>query len=146
MGLPRFSLKRYFFYVLCLTGTLLVLLNLLQDDIWHSTRPHPGQPQSVRAAGDGPKVYTKLLTVLLINDRKAIVIWSHGENIVVNYIRSISLFITFCFANGIQNNDILIIFLLITLIKIVTMNIYQFIFLFISKTIEHYFFKTKALL
>ncbi|XP_070511149.1 glycoprotein 3-alpha-L-fucosyltransferase A isoform X5 [Cardiocondyla obscurior] len=56
MGFPRFSLKRYFFYVLCLTGTLLVLLNLLQDDIWHSMRPHPAQPQSVRAAGDGPKI------------------------------------------------------------------------------------------
>lgn len=59
MGLPRFSLKRYFFYVLCLTGTLLVLLNLLQDEIWHSVRPHPpGQPQqsALRTAGDGPKV------------------------------------------------------------------------------------------
>ncbi|RLU22705.1 hypothetical protein DMN91_004983 [Ooceraea biroi] len=56
MGLPRFSLKRYFFYVLCLTGTLLVLLNLLQDEIWHSMRPHPGQPQSARTAGDGPKM------------------------------------------------------------------------------------------
>lgn len=58
MGLPRFSLKRYFFYVLCLTGTLLVLLNLLQDEIWHSIRSHPpGQPQqSVRTASDLSKV------------------------------------------------------------------------------------------
>ncbi|XP_029162756.1 glycoprotein 3-alpha-L-fucosyltransferase A-like isoform X1 [Nylanderia fulva] len=58
MGLlPRISLKRYFFYALCLTGSLLVLLNSLQDEIWHSIRPHPpGQPQSVRAAGDGLKM------------------------------------------------------------------------------------------
>lgn len=63
MGLPRFSLKRYFFYVLCLTGTLLVLLNLLQNEIWHSARPHPpGQPQQsvVRTANDGPKVHSTI--------------------------------------------------------------------------------------
>ncbi|KAG5325419.1 FUCTA fucosyltransferase, partial [Acromyrmex heyeri] len=57
MALPRFSLKRYFFYVLCLTGTLIVLLNLLrEDEIWHSMRPHPSQPQAVRVTGDMPKM------------------------------------------------------------------------------------------
>ncbi|XP_012148355.2 glycoprotein 3-alpha-L-fucosyltransferase A isoform X2 [Megachile rotundata] len=50
MGLPRLSLKGYFFYVLCSSGLLLVLLNLLQDEIWHRMRPHPGQTQSVRLA------------------------------------------------------------------------------------------------
>ncbi|XP_043266211.1 glycoprotein 3-alpha-L-fucosyltransferase A [Colletes gigas] len=50
MGLPRFSLKGYFLYVLCLSGLLLVILNLLQDEIWHRMRPHSAQTQSVRAA------------------------------------------------------------------------------------------------
>lgn len=50
MGLPRFSLKGYFFYVLCLSGLLLVILNLLQDEIWHRMRPHPGQTPPARVA------------------------------------------------------------------------------------------------
>ncbi|XP_076655080.1 glycoprotein 3-alpha-L-fucosyltransferase A isoform X1 [Halictus rubicundus] len=55
MGLPRFSLKGSFFYVLCLSGLLLVILNLLQDEIWHRMRPHPGQPGSVRVS-DNTKI------------------------------------------------------------------------------------------
>ncbi|XP_017762673.1 PREDICTED: glycoprotein 3-alpha-L-fucosyltransferase A isoform X2 [Eufriesea mexicana] len=50
MGLPRLSLKGYFFYVLCSSGLLLVILNLLQDEIWHRMRPHPGQTQPVRVS------------------------------------------------------------------------------------------------
>ncbi|XP_031834464.1 glycoprotein 3-alpha-L-fucosyltransferase A isoform X1 [Nomia melanderi] len=55
MGLPRLSLRGSFFYVLCLSGLLLVILNLLQDEIWHRMRPHPGQTQSVRVS-DNTKV------------------------------------------------------------------------------------------
>ncbi|XP_076174536.1 glycoprotein 3-alpha-L-fucosyltransferase A [Ptiloglossa arizonensis] len=55
MGLPRFSLKGYFFYVLCLSGLLLVILNLLQDEIWHRMRPHTGQTQPAHAA-DNTKI------------------------------------------------------------------------------------------
>ncbi|CAL7943938.1 unnamed protein product [Xylocopa violacea] len=54
MGLPRLSLKGYFFYVLCSSGLLLVILNLLQDEIWHRMRPHPGQTQPVRVTD--PKI------------------------------------------------------------------------------------------
>ncbi|KZC10696.1 hypothetical protein WN55_02425 [Dufourea novaeangliae] len=50
MGLPRFSLRGYFLYVLCLCGLLLVILNLLQDEIWHRMRPHPGQTPPVRVS------------------------------------------------------------------------------------------------
>ncbi|XP_043581348.1 glycoprotein 3-alpha-L-fucosyltransferase A isoform X1 [Bombus pyrosoma] len=50
MSLPRPSLKGYFFYVLFFSGLLLVILNLLQDEIWHRMRPHPGQSQPVRVS------------------------------------------------------------------------------------------------
>ncbi|KAJ8673912.1 hypothetical protein QAD02_005174 [Eretmocerus hayati] len=36
MGLPRLSLKRCFVYILCLTGGLLVLVNVRQKEIWRS--------------------------------------------------------------------------------------------------------------
>ncbi|XP_078036874.1 glycoprotein 3-alpha-L-fucosyltransferase A [Augochlora pura] len=55
MGLPRFSLKGSFLYVLCLSGLLLVILNLLQDEIWHRMRPHPAQTLSARVS-DNTKI------------------------------------------------------------------------------------------
>ena len=43
MVLPRLTLKRVFFYVVCLTGTLLVFINVRQKDIWHNLRAEPAQ-------------------------------------------------------------------------------------------------------
>lgn len=55
MGLPRLSLKRCFVYVLCLTGMLLVVVNIRQKDIWHTLRTDVVQMHSVRTIGEGPK-------------------------------------------------------------------------------------------
>ncbi|XP_043519704.1 glycoprotein 3-alpha-L-fucosyltransferase A isoform X4 [Frieseomelitta varia] len=64
MSLPRSSLKGYFFYVLFFSGFLLVVLNLLQDEIWHRMRPHSGQSQSVRVP-DNSKVSNLTGTTIL---------------------------------------------------------------------------------
>ncbi|KAF7403983.1 hypothetical protein HZH68_006777 [Vespula germanica] len=55
MGLPRLSLKRCFLYVFCLTGMLLVLMNVRQKEIWHAMRSDPVQVQSLRGLGDTTK-------------------------------------------------------------------------------------------
>lgn len=63
MGLPRY-LKGYFFYVLCSSGLLLIILNLLQDEIWHRMRPHSGQTQAVRLPDNA-----KVIKIVIINKR-----------------------------------------------------------------------------
>ena len=67
MSLPRSSLKGYFFYVLFFSGFLLVVLNLLQDEIWHRMRPHSGQSQSVRVS-DNTKVTLQLVSCIGLNN------------------------------------------------------------------------------
>ncbi|KAL2728059.1 glycoprotein 3-alpha-L-fucosyltransferase A-like isoform X1 [Vespula maculifrons] len=59
MGLPRLSLKRCFLYVFCLTGMLLVLMNVRQKEIWHAMRSDPVQVQSLRGLGDTTKSQMK---------------------------------------------------------------------------------------
>ncbi|XP_066603353.1 glycoprotein 3-alpha-L-fucosyltransferase A isoform X2 [Prorops nasuta] len=57
MGLPRLSLKRCFLYAFCLTGTLLVLMNVRQKEFWHSMRPSElAQPDTLRPAVDSTKM------------------------------------------------------------------------------------------
>lgn len=66
MSLPRPSLKGYFFYVLFFSGLLLVILNLLQDEIWHRMRPHPGQSQPVRVS-DTKVIKLSFLNIVRLN-------------------------------------------------------------------------------
>ncbi|XP_011496319.1 PREDICTED: glycoprotein 3-alpha-L-fucosyltransferase A [Ceratosolen solmsi marchali] len=54
MALPRLSLKRCFLYIVCLTGMLLVLVNVRQKEFWHGMRPE--QVQAVRPMGDSTKI------------------------------------------------------------------------------------------
>ncbi|XP_033225394.1 glycoprotein 3-alpha-L-fucosyltransferase A-like [Belonocnema kinseyi] len=51
----RLSLKLCFLCVFCFTGTLLVIMNVLQKEIWHNVRPDAGQIQSNRVV-DGSQV------------------------------------------------------------------------------------------
>ncbi|XP_043474596.1 glycoprotein 3-alpha-L-fucosyltransferase A [Leptopilina heterotoma] len=69
MGLPRFSLKRCFLYVFCLTGMFVVIMNVRQKEIWHSTRADAGQLQAMRVV-DGPQVMN---TTVVQNAIEAIV-------------------------------------------------------------------------
>ncbi|KAL7286860.1 hypothetical protein TKK_0018995 [Trichogramma kaykai] len=50
MPLPRLTLKRVFLYIVCLTGTFLVFVNVKQKEIWHGMRAESVQPTKTAAA------------------------------------------------------------------------------------------------
>ena len=56
MGLPRLSLKRCFLYAICITGMLVVVMNVRQKEIWHTVCSDTEPDQSSRVVSEGTKV------------------------------------------------------------------------------------------
>ncbi|OXU31433.1 hypothetical protein TSAR_004711 [Trichomalopsis sarcophagae] len=60
MALPRLSLKRCFLYVVCITGMLLVVMNVRQKEIWHGIRPEQVQPAARTMPDAAKKISSQL--------------------------------------------------------------------------------------